>query len=117
MLDKIQLSFNCILSLGMDGSRVNLAFKSKLELDLEKHKKTLVDVGTCPLHIASNAFREGLKTLTIELDIDLDQIVLDLFGFFKYSTKRIAEYFDVTEFTLIESRRMLKSEFWNSFQI
>ena len=68
------------------------AFKSKLELDLEKHKKTLVDVGTCPLHIASNAFREGLKTLTIELGIDLDQIVLDLFGFFKYSTKRIAEY-------------------------
>ena len=45
MLDKIQLSFNCILSLGMDGPSVNLAFKSKLELDLEKHKKTLMDVG------------------------------------------------------------------------
>ena len=90
MLDKIQLSFNCILSLGMDGPSVNLAFKSKLELDLEKHKKTLMDVGTCPLHVASNAFREGLKTLTIELDIDLDQIVLDQFGFFRYSAKRIA---------------------------
>ena len=47
MLDKIQLSFNCILSLGMDGPSVNLAFKNKLELDLEKHKKTLMDVGTC----------------------------------------------------------------------
>ena len=118
MLDKIQLSFNCILSHGMDGPSVNLAFKSKLELDLEKHKKTLMDFGTCPLHFTSNAFREGLKTLTIELDIDLDQIVLDLFGFFKYSAKRIAEYFDVTEFTLIESRRMLKciSTRWISIQ-
>ena len=59
-----------------------------------------------------------MKTLTIELDIDLDQIVLDLFGFFKYSAKRIAEYFDVTEFTLIESRRMLKhiSTRWISIQ-
>ena len=66
----------------MDGPSVNLAFKRKLELDLEKHKKTLMDVGTCPLYVAS-----------IELDIDLDQIVLDLFGFFKYSAK---------------SRRMLK---------
>ena len=56
MLNKIQLSFNCILSLGMDGPIVNLVFKSKLEIDLEKHKKTLMDVGTCPLRVASNAF-------------------------------------------------------------
>ena len=56
MLDKIQLSFNYILSLGMDGPSVNLAFKSKLELDLEKHKKTLMDVGTCSLHVASYVF-------------------------------------------------------------
>ena len=56
MLDKIRLSFNCILSLGMDGPSVNLAFKSKLELDLEKHKKTLMDVGTCSLHVASYVF-------------------------------------------------------------
>ena len=30
MLDKIQLSFNCILSLGMNRPSVNLVFKSKL---------------------------------------------------------------------------------------
>ena len=59
-----------------------------------------------------------MKTLSIELDIDLNQIVLDLFGFFKYSAKRIAEYFDVTEFTFVESRRMLKhvSTQWISIQ-
>ena len=44
MLDKIQLSFNCILSFGMDRPSVNLAFKIKLELDLEKHKKILMNV-------------------------------------------------------------------------
>ena len=59
-----------------------------------------------------------MKTLSIELDIDLNQIILDLFGFFKNFAKRIAEYFDVTEFTLVESRRMLKhiSTQWISIQ-
>ena len=53
------------------------------------------------MNIASNAFLEDLKILSAKLDIDLDQIVLDLFWFFKYSPKRIWDYFDVAEFTNI----------------
>lgn len=60
------------------------------------------------MNIASNAFREDLKILSAKLDIDLDQIVLDLFGFFKCSPKRIWDYFDVAEFTDIQRRRILK---------
>ena len=118
MLDKLKLSLVCIISLEMDGPIVNLLFKHKLETALQERDRVLIDVGTCPLHIPSNAFREGLKILSADFDIDLDQIVLDLYGFFKYSSKRIHDYFDVETFTELQGRRMLKyvSTRWISMQ-
>ena len=79
----------------MGGPRVNLLFKQKFETTLQECDKVLINVGTCPFHIASNAFREGLKILSADFDIDLDQIVLDLYRFLKYSAKKIHDYFDV----------------------
>ena len=79
----------------MGGPRVNLLFKQKLETTLQECDKVLINVGTCPFHIASNAFHEGLKMLSADFDIDLDQIVLDLYRFLKYSAKKIHDYFDV----------------------
>ena len=108
MLDKLKLSLVCIISLGMDGPSVNLFFKQKLETTLQGCDKVLIDVGTCPLHIVSNAFREGLKILSADFHIDLDQIVLDLYRFFKYSTKRIHDYFDIERFSELQGHRMLK---------
>ena len=61
----------------MDGPNVNLLSIKKLDLDLKKGNKTLMDVGTCPHHIASNAFLEDFKILSAELEIDLDQTVLN----------------------------------------
>ena len=52
----------------------------------------------------SNAFLEGLKAFTGEIEIDLDQFVVDLYGFFKYSTKRIKDYFEVESFTEVQGR-------------
>ena len=34
--------------------------------------------------LTSNSFLEGVNSLTAEADNDLDQIVIDLFGFFMY---------------------------------
>ena len=76
----------------MDGRNVNLFFKRKLENCLSKKNRSLIDVGSCPLHTFSNSFLEGLKVLTLELEIDFDQLVIDLFGFFKLSAKRIKNY-------------------------
>ena len=94
VMEKLKLNVESILSLVMDGPSVNLLFKLKLEKELEKKNKQLIEVGTCPLHTVSIAFPEGLKTLIGETEIDLDQFVLDLFVSFKYSTKRINNYFD-----------------------
>ena len=89
-----------------------------METTLQGRDKVLIDVGTCPFHIASNAFREALKILSAGFDIDRDQLVLDLYGFFKYSTKRIHGYFDVETFTELQGRTMLKhvSTRWISIQ-
>ena len=87
MLDKLKLSLVCIISLGMDDRGVNLLLKHKLETTLQERDKVLIDVGTYPSHIASNAFREGMKIFSVDFDIDLDQIVLNLYEFFKYSAK------------------------------
>ena len=89
-----------------------------METTLQEHDKVLIDVGTCPLDIAFNAFREGFKILSVDFNIDLDQIVLDLYGFFKYSSKRIHDYFDVETFTELQGCKMLKhiSARWISIQ-
>ena len=92
----------------MDGPSVNLLFQQKLETTLQERDEVLIDVGTCPLHIASNAFCEGLKILSADFQIDLDQIVLDLYRFFKYFTHRIHDYFNVETFTELQGHRMLK---------
>ena len=108
MLGKLKLSLVCIISLGMDAPSVNLLFNQKLKTTLQEPDKVLINVGTCPLHIASNAFREGLKIISADFDIDLDQIFLDLYRFFKYSAKRIHDYFNVQTFTKLQGCRMLK---------
>lgn len=62
--------------------------------------------GTCALHVASNGFLEGVKALMDKADIDLDQIKLS--GFFKYSEKRVQDFFDAESFTERHGRRILK---------
>ena len=118
MMERLKLETESILSLGMDGPNVNLSFKRKLESELVKKNTKIIDVGSCPLHIAANGFLEVLKSLQSEAGIDLDQIVLDLYGFFKYSAKRIKDYLSVKEFTDLQGRRMLKhvSTRWVSIQ-
>ena len=105
-IEKLKLNVEAILTLGMDGPSVNLLFQRKLEKELEKKNKQLIEVGTCPLYTVSNAFLEGLKALAGEMEIDLDQFVLNLFVFF--ICQKIKDYFDVQSFTEVQGRRMMK---------
>ena len=47
-----------LLSIGMDGPSVNMKFHEEISEELNKsyNGKTLVNVGTCQLHIANNVF-------------------------------------------------------------
>ena len=106
LLEKIDLSPDCILLL--DGPNASLSFKGKLENDLSKKNKKLIDVGSCRLYTCCNSFLEGLKVLTLESDIDFDKFSIDLFGFFKLSIKQIKDYSEVEIFTDLQGRRMMK---------
>ena len=74
-----------------------------METTLQEHDKVLISVGTYLLHISYNAFCEGLKMLSADFNIDVD-----LYGFVKYSAKKIHDYFDVETFTELQECIMLK---------
>ena len=96
----------------MDDPSVSLLFKQKSETTLQERDNVLIDVGTCPFRIASNTFREGLKILSADFGIDLDQIVLDLYGFLNTPLKEFMISLMLRHLSLLitklQGRRMLK---------
>lgn len=100
-MSRCGLDVKKLLHIGMDGPSVNKKFERMLLQSLEKNESTtFICIGTCSLHIANNAFGEGMTTLR-EV-INLDQFAIDLHFFFKNSSARrhdlkvISEITDVT---------------------
>ena len=87
-----------MLALGIAGPNVNKSFKSKLAKELQKRVAThFLDVGTCSIHIVTNAFLEGIKCL--KDNVNVDQFAIDLHFFFKLSGARREDYRGVPELT------------------
>ena len=77
-----------MLALGIDGSNVS---KSKLAEELQKRAaKHFLDVGTCSIHIANNAFLEGIECL--KGNVNADHLATDLYFFFKLSAAKRKDY-------------------------
>ena len=58
------LDINLLLALKIDCPNVNKSLKSKLGKELRKRGATyFLDVVTCSIHMAKNAFLEGIKCL------------------------------------------------------
>lgn len=70
---KASLNPNFILSLGMDGSYVNLLFQNKL-----RHELSVIDIGTCPLYIVNSAFEKANKSLK-ESAVNLDETTIGFY--------------------------------------
>lgn len=64
-----ELKINVNLSLGLDGSNVKLLFQNKLWDEF-----SIIEVGTCPVHIVNSAFGEAIKLLK-ESIVDLNETV------------------------------------------
>ena len=101
----------------MDGQNVNKCFQQKLKIDLKNQEKRLIDVGTCPLHTISNASLEGLKSLLCE--VDLNAFAVNLHSFFKFSAKRITDFFELEKETELHAQKMIRHVVtrWISIQI
>ena len=82
LLRDLRLDFNLLLALGIVAPNVNRSFKSKLAEELQKGGATLfLDIGTCSIHIANNAFLEGIKCL--KDNVNVDQFAIDLIFLFQ----------------------------------
>ena len=74
-MKKAALNPNFMLALGIADTNVNLLFKKKL-----KEEFSIIEVGTCPLHIVKNVFGKTVKWLK-ESIVDLDEMAIDFYLF------------------------------------
>ena len=101
------LDISLLLHLKIDGPNVNKSFKSKLGEELQKRGATyFLDVGTCSMLIANNAFLEGIKCL--KDNVNVDQFAIDLHFFFKLSAARREDYRGVSELTDVTTHYVIK---------
>ena len=103
----LRLDLNLLLVFGIDGPNVSKSFKSKLAEELQKRGGThFLDVGTCSIHIAINAFLVGIKCL--KDNVNVDQFAIDLHFFFKLSAVRREDYRGVSELTDVTTHYVIK---------
>ena len=92
------LDLNLLLALRIDGPNFNKSFKSKLAEELQEIRAAhFLDVVTCSIHIASNAFLEGIRCL--KDSVNVDQFAIDLHFSVKLSATRREDYRGVSELT------------------
>ena len=82
-----------LVQISMDGPNVNWKLFDMVQNDLHLNLKlTLLDIGSCNLHIVHNAFRDGAKAAAWEID----NFLSSLFWLFKDSPARREDFTNVT---------------------
>ena len=94
----LNLDYNHLIQVGMDGPNVNLSFEKKLRSIMETtYETSFLNFGTCSLHPVHTAFRKGIK----KLDFDVDEFFHDIHFFFKLSSARREDYPSLEETTKV----------------
>lgn len=86
-----ELGLRKILQVSLDGPTVNLSFYSKLADLLEQQNAHMIDIGTCPLHKAHNAFHFGSN----QTDWDLQDFLDSLYRILKNFPARRDDYIKI----------------------
>lgn len=101
-MKKVGLDPTFMLSLGMDGPNVNILFQKKLLNDL-----SIINIGTCPLHVVSIGFGKAVLSIKGSI-VDLDEMAIDFYFFFKRSAARREEFKRCEELTGVVSKHLEK---------
>ncbi|GBN16550.1 hypothetical protein AVEN_227752-1 [Araneus ventricosus] len=89
-----KLDLRKVLSLSMDGPSVNWKFFNLLNDKMQKEFATsLINVGSCSLHVVNNSFRHGETVSKWDIDVFLSSI----YYLFKDSPARKEDYLKVSE--------------------
>ena len=69
-INKANLDVSLMLHVGMGGPNVNLKFEDLIKSSEQfiAAGKVILSIGTCPLHIVHNSFRNGIKLLSFDVD-------------------------------------------------
>ena len=105
-----------VMTLGSDGPNVNKTIWRQMEIRLNVENlnyPSLVDVGTCNIHVMHNAFAKGL-TQYGEVS---EQLAMDLFTLFKYSAPRREDYKDLQLDLDLECQLFQRTFVFDGFQL
>ena len=86
-LQEHHLKLKNLVAVGRDGPNVNKSLMSKVKEEASKIGG-VIDYGSCVDHTAHNAFKAGLKLISV----DVSNLVVCLYGFFKRSVIRREQF-------------------------
>jgi hypothetical protein len=88
-----KLNLSKLVQLSMDGPNVNQKLFDMIQTDLKTNiSLTLLDIGSCNLHVVHGAFRDGAHAS----GWDLEQILSSFYSLFKDTPARREDFTDVT---------------------
>lgn len=88
-IESNDLTYDKVLTLGCDGPKVNHKVARLFEENLAKLKlKRLLNIGTCNLHIAHNAYLKGIDCF----DLDASDFVVKVYYYFHKRDLRCEEF-------------------------
>uniref|UniRef100_H2ZST0 DUF4371 domain-containing protein n=1 Tax=Latimeria chalumnae TaxID=7897 RepID=H2ZST0_LATCH len=101
-LENVGLSLDNVPAFGADNTNVNYGIHNSMYTDL--HKKTNLLQGNCRAHIVHNAVRRALN----ELSVDIETVVLKVYGFFSVSAKGREDLKEFFDFLDVQWREILR---------
>lgn len=106
VLEKLCIPLRLLLSLGMDGPNVNKSIMRKI--NEMKRSKGMAELVKCPpsclIHVCHNSFHKGIK----QYGFNAEDLCLNLYYFFKRSSCRRSDLFEVEQDLGLEELTILR---------
>lgn len=102
-LDKFGLSLDQVTAYSADSTNVNYGIHNSVFTNLKKKQKGLLE-GNCHGHIVHNTVKHALDQLTV----DVENVVLKVYGHFSASAKRRESLKEFCQFCDVEFREILR---------
>lgn len=107
-LEKHSISWTNCVGFGFDNTSVNVGRHNSVKTKVAEKNKLVYFMG-CPCHMAHNAARYACSAFCEKLPMfDIEELLVDVYFWFEYSSKRKNAYADFCTFTDVEYRRVLK---------
>ena len=101
------VSWEHCVSLGVDNTSVNVGKHNSLIVEARKMNSNIILMG-CPCHMAHNTARKAEREFEKYVDFNVEQLLIDIYFHFDYSSKRKNMLVEFCEFCSQEYHKILK---------